>query len=187
MFFLVLSLSGTFDSPEIAVRASGGKELAESQGPTDERGVAFLAVLPEEYRRKVQEILDRPDGDPMKEGLLNFVATETPAEMGWIENWFLFATIDLFHDPSVIRERVIGNLPIAMSFLLPLFALTLAAFYIRKGRANKGLEVCRQPYGYMAECEVMCNTPRIPPSRLCTSAYPFPASNLATSRLRTPL
>ena len=134
VFFLVLSLSGTLDSPEITVRASGDQELVESQGPTDERGVAFIAELPEEYRRKVQAILDRPDGDPTKEELLDFVAMETPAEMNAIKRFFLFAGIDLLHDPSVIGERVISNLPIAMFFLLPLYALILAAFYIRKGR-----------------------------------------------------
>ena len=134
VFFLVLSLSGTLDSPEITVRASGDQELVERRGPTDERGVALIAELPEEYRRKVQAILDRPDGDPVKEELLDFVAMETPAEMNPIERFFLFAGIDLFHDPSVIGERVISNLPIAMFFLLPFYGLILAAFYIRKGR-----------------------------------------------------
>ena len=136
VFFLVLSLSGALDSPEITVRASGDEESVESRGPTDERGVAvaFIAELPEEYRRKAEAILGRPDGDPMKRELLDFVATETPAEMNPIERFLLFAGIDLFHDPSVIGERVIGNLPIAMFFLLPLYALILAAFYMRKGR-----------------------------------------------------
>lgn len=47
LFFLVLSLSGTLDSPEITVRASGDEELVERQGPTDEPGVAFVAELPD--------------------------------------------------------------------------------------------------------------------------------------------
>ena len=97
LFFLVLSLSGTLDSPEITVRPSGDLELVEGQGPTDEPGVAFVAELP----------------DPM-------------------ERFFLFAGIDPLHDRSVTGERIISNLPIAMFFLLPLYALILAAFYIRK-------------------------------------------------------
>ena len=133
VFFLVLSLSGTLDSPEITVRALGDPERVEGQGPDDEPGVAFMAELPEEYRPKVQAILDRPDGDPMREELLDFVAAGTPAEMNPIGRFLLFAGIDLMHDPSVIGERVIGNLPIAMFFLLPLYALILAAFYMRKG------------------------------------------------------
>jgi len=99
LFFLVLSLSGTLDSPEITVRASGDQELVERQGPTDEPGVAFVAELP----------------DP-------------------IERFFLFAGIDPLHDLSVTEEQIISNLPIAMFFLLPLYALIIAAFYFRKGR-----------------------------------------------------
>jgi len=99
VFFLVLSLSGTLDSPETTVRASGDEELVERQGPTDERGVAFVAELP----------------DP-------------------VERFFLFAGIDPLHDRSVTGERILSNLPIAMFFLLPLYALILAAFYIRKER-----------------------------------------------------
>ncbi|MDE2782554.1 MAG: DUF3667 domain-containing protein, partial [Gemmatimonadota bacterium] len=99
LFFLVLSLSGTLDSPKTTVRDSGDHELVARQGPTDERGVAFVAELP----------------DP-------------------IERFFLFAGIDPLHDPSVTGERIISNLPIAMFFLLPLYALILAAFYIRKER-----------------------------------------------------
>ncbi|MXX70546.1 MAG: DUF3667 domain-containing protein [Gemmatimonadetes bacterium] len=137
LFFLVLSLSGTLDSPEITLRASSDQELVESQGPADasgERVEAVMAELPEEYRGKARELLDRPDGDPMKEGLLGFVATETPAEMNPIERFFLFTAIDLFHNPSLIGERILGNLPIAMFFLLPLYALILAAFYSGRGR-----------------------------------------------------
>ena len=134
VFFLVLSLTGRLDSPDVTARIEGDPGLVESQGPTDERIGAIMAELPEDYRRKVQDILDRPDGDPLREALLSFATTETPAEMNPIERFFLFAAIDLFHDPSLFRERVISNLPIAMFFLLPLYALILAAFYIRKRR-----------------------------------------------------
>lgn len=137
LFFLVLSLSGTLDSPEITLRTSGDQQLVESQGPSDasdERAEAFIAELPEEYRGKAQELLDRPEGDPTKEQLLGFVATETPAEMNPFERFFLFTAIDLFHDPSLIGERIISNMPIAMFFLLPLYALILALFYMRKKR-----------------------------------------------------
>ncbi len=136
-FFLVLSLSGSLDTREVTLRVSGDQDLVESQGPThegDERDEAFMAELPEEYRRKVQEILGRPDGDPMKETWLSIAMTETPAEMNTIERFFLFGAIDLLRDPSLIGERVVSNLPIAMFFLLPLYALILAVFYIRRKR-----------------------------------------------------
>ena len=134
VFFLVLSLTGRLDSPELTVRPAADRELVEDQLPSDERGEVFMAELPEDYRRKVQEILDRPDSDPMRQAVLGSTVAKTPDEMSRIERFFLFAGIDLFHDPSVVGERVISNLPIAMFFLLPLYALILAAFYIRKKR-----------------------------------------------------
>ena len=134
VFFLVLSLTGNLDSPQVNVTPDlPEQELIETR-PTNERGEAFVAELPEEYRRKVRAILDRPDGDPMRQAMLGFTVEKTPDEMNWIERFFLFAGIDLFHDPSLVGERVISNLPIAMFFLLPLYALILAAFYIRKKR-----------------------------------------------------
>ena len=134
VFFLVLSLTGRLDSPDVTARVEGDPELVESPLPTDERGEAFMAELPEDYRRKVQDILGRPDGDPLRETMLSYTVGETPAEMSRIERFFLFASIDLTHDPSLFGERVISNLPIAMFFLLPLYALILTAFYIRKRR-----------------------------------------------------
>ena len=134
VFFLVLSLTGRLDSPEVTIIPDPpDRELVET-GPANERGEAFVAELPEEYRRKVQEILDRPDGDPTRQAVLGFAVTETPDEMNRIKRFFLFAGIDLVHDPSLVGERVTSNLPIAMFFLLPLYALILAAFYVRKKR-----------------------------------------------------
>ena len=134
VFFLVLSLTGRLDSPEVTlIPDPPDRELVET-GPTDERGEAFMAELPEEYGRKVQDILDRPDGDPTRQAILGFTVTETPDEMNRIKRFFLFAGIDLVHDPSLVGERVTSNLPIAMFFLLPLCALILAAFYIGKKR-----------------------------------------------------
>ena len=70
----------------------------------------------------------------MRAVVLGAIATEDPGEMGPIERFFLRGMIDLFHDPSIIGQRLIGNMPIAMFFLLPMFALALAVFYIRKKR-----------------------------------------------------
>jgi len=47
---------------------------------------------------------------------------------------FLASVVDLLHDPEVFVQRVIGNLPIAMFFLLPFLALALALCYLRKSR-----------------------------------------------------
>ncbi|MXW16051.1 MAG: DUF3667 domain-containing protein [Gemmatimonadetes bacterium] len=47
---------------------------------------------------------------------------------------FLTSTIDLLHDPEVFVQRAVGNMPIAMFFLLPFLALALGFCYVRKRR-----------------------------------------------------
>lgn len=51
-----------------------------------------------------------------------------------IARLFLSAMVDLFHDPSLFIQRFIGNLPIAMFFLLPFLAAALAICYRRRKR-----------------------------------------------------
>ena len=135
VFFLVMSATGALDTPQLRVGLSDAERaLVESELPSDERIEAFKAALPEDYRSKVDAILDRPEDDPMRAVVLGAIATEDPGEMGPIERFFLRGMIDLFHDPSIIGQRLIGNMPIAMFFLLPMFALALAFFYFRKKR-----------------------------------------------------
>ena len=133
LFFLVLSLSGVLDEADYSVSVPA-QELPESQRPDDDRVEAFKAALPAEYLRKVEEILVRPDGDPMKESVLTIARTTDPERWNAIDRFFLFGGIDMFHDPDVFGERFVANMPIAMFFLLPFFALALAAFYSRKRR-----------------------------------------------------
>ena len=48
--------------------------------------------------------------------------------------WSRTEVVDLLHDPDVFVQRVIGNLPIAMFFLLPFLGLAVAVCYFRKKR-----------------------------------------------------
>ena len=133
VFFLVLSTTSGLGSPDGAITIPPNDGLTEDMLPSDDRIEAFKAALPEEYRTKVQDILDRPESDGMRQAVLGF-ATQDPGEMGGIDRFFLFGAIELFHDPSLAGERIISNLPIAMFFLLPLYALILAVFQFRKRR-----------------------------------------------------
>lgn len=47
---------------------------------------------------------------------------------------FLTSMIDFLHDPEVFVQRAVGNMPIAMFFLLPFLALALGFCYVRKKR-----------------------------------------------------
>lgn len=132
VFFLVLSLTGRLDTAEATISVPS-MELPEGQLPDDEGVEAFKASLPVEYRTKVDDILNRPEGDPARAALLGIAAGD-PREMSRFDRFFVLGGLDLLHDPSLIGERVVGNLPIAMFFLLPFYALALQVFHLRKGR-----------------------------------------------------
>ena len=59
---------------------------------------------------------------------------DEPDRPNLLVRMFLSSMVDLFHDPEVFVQRVIGNLPIAMFFLLPFLALALTVCYARKKR-----------------------------------------------------
>ena len=59
--------------------------------------------------------------------------TELPVP-GWLVRYTRGLAIDLFHDPQTFLQQAIGNLPIAMFFLLPVFAMILGVCYLRRKR-----------------------------------------------------
>jgi hypothetical protein len=61
-------------------------------------------------------------------------AVVLPTSRGLLARMFLNSVVDLLHDPDAFTERIIGNLSIAMFFLLPVYALMLAVLYWRKKR-----------------------------------------------------
>jgi len=61
-------------------------------------------------------------------------AVVLPGFRGFLARMILNTAIDLLHDPDAFFERTIGNLSIAMFFLLPVYALILAVLYWRQRR-----------------------------------------------------
>ena len=57
-----------------------------------------------------------------------------PTSRGFLARMALNSAVDLLHDPDAFFERIIGNLSIAMFFLLPVYALILGVLYWRKKR-----------------------------------------------------
>ena len=53
---------------------------------------------------------------------------------GLVRRYFAGLAIDLMHDPDEFLQQAIGNLPVAMFFLLPFFALILALCYSSRKR-----------------------------------------------------
>lgn len=139
VFFLLLSLFGNLGEGAV-IRIDDDREDAvtqpsdaETQPPTEERLATFRASLPPEQRRKADDILRRPEGDIGRRIILSGAAEEFE-EWNWIGQLFALGVIDILHDPSVIRQRLLANMPIAMFFVLPVLGVVLAIFHLRKKR-----------------------------------------------------
>ncbi|MDE2980429.1 MAG: DUF3667 domain-containing protein [Gemmatimonadota bacterium] len=61
-------------------------------------------------------------------------AVALPGFRGFLARMVLNSFVDLLHDRDAFVERIIGNLSIAMFFLLPVYALMLAVLYWRPER-----------------------------------------------------
>ena len=95
-------------------------------------------VLPE-HARKVDDIVRRPGESVAKQVIRGLASLADPDERasgvsGWLIRYGRGLLIDLVHDPQVFLQQAIGNLPIAMFFLLPVFAMILAVCYLRRKR-----------------------------------------------------
>ena len=111
---------------------------------------ALKAAVGPTHGRKLDDILGRPDENTFKRvGLLiaglmspdeadravsRPAGQEGPDGSNSFVRMLLTSTIDFLHDPEVFVQRAIGNLPIAMFFLLPFLALALGFCYVRKKR-----------------------------------------------------
>lgn len=140
VFFLLLSLMGDFGNVGMSGMTEEDAEDAVTQPsdsvaqpPTEERLAAFMAALPPEQQRKADDILRRPEGDIGRRIVLSGAAEEFE-EWNWIGRLFVLGVIDILHDPSVVRQRLLANMPIAMFFVLPVLGVVLAIFHLRKKR-----------------------------------------------------
>ena len=139
LFFLLLSLFGNFGEGAV-IRIDDDREDTVTQpsdavapSPTEERLAAFRAALPPEQQRRADDILRRPEDDIGRRIILSGAAEEFE-EWNWVGRLFALGVIDILHDPSVVRQRLLANMPIAMFFVLPVLGVVLAIFHLRKKR-----------------------------------------------------
>ena len=152
LFFLVLSL--TVDDRE----PGDGPGLVQAQvGDSDEdqhNGIAKFGLdevaanaeaietlkrsLGEERAGKVDEILARPESSFPRMLLVTNAKVLLGGDEGLDEPLDRFVAgqlVDVFHAPgSVVRDRFVGYLPVAMFFVLPLYALMLKVLFVRRRR-----------------------------------------------------
>ena len=114
---------------------------AEQESPTvDPVQLEALRVrLLPEHTRKVDDIMRRPGESVAKQVIRGLASLTDPDERasgvpGWLIRYGRGLVIDLVHDPQVFLRQAIGNLPITMFFLLPVFAVILAVCHLRRKR-----------------------------------------------------
>ena len=126
--------------------APGGRAEGQMGAGAEQEGragdpvqlAALKAQLRPEHALRVDDILSRPDESVARQVVGALVASADAVEpggsLGWLVRYGRGLAIDLFHDPQAFLQQAIGNLPIAMFFLLPVFAMILAVCYFRRQR-----------------------------------------------------
>ena len=128
--------AGPASAPAAPAEAQMRAGAEQERRPVDPAQLAALkAQLRPEHARRVDDILGRPDESVGKQVVGGLVASADTVEPGgWLGRYGRGLVIDLFHDPQAFLQQAIGNLPIAMFFLLPVFAMILAVCYFRRKR-----------------------------------------------------
>ncbi len=152
LFFLVLSLTvereGRNQTDGPAVIQIGASEEDKDDALRDfdfgEAAANPQAIetlkrrLGEERARKIDQILARPESSRARMLLI----VNAPWLAGGNEDidqpsgsFVLGQLVDVFHAPgTVVRDRFVGYLPVAMFFVLPIYALMLKMLFIRRHR-----------------------------------------------------
>ncbi len=143
LFFFMLSI--TIDLPSGYIQGEAppfemtgpSAQQTTPQTPEQAAGVARLkAELDELRRRKIDDMRARPDSLIYK--LLAATAEGIPEEryarMRPVPRYLLGQGVDVLHRPWAAADQFVEYLPVAMFFVLPLYALLLKLLYIRRRR-----------------------------------------------------
>lgn len=131
-FFFILSFNAEVDAdldvPAATIDVSADEPQA-SQTQTLE------SLLSEERQQKVAEMLAREStvAQQLVQGIAQTIAEE-PEPMGSFESFILGQIIDVLYEPALAFNALMDNLPVAMFFLLPVYALLLGVLYLGKRR-----------------------------------------------------
>lgn len=126
-FFFVLSLTAELKPP--AERFAAVRERPEPPGAVANLN-ALRTLLPPPQVRKFDEIM-ADEERVARSMILAAGGGLSPADLaawGAFERFVLAQLVDMLHQPAVAFDRLLDNLPIAMFFMLPGYALLLALF-----------------------------------------------------------
>lgn len=136
LFFFLLSLTTDFDL-DIDTSDSDLQQLNEEvEAIADADASALMILLGESRRAKAEELLANPDSSLAKLILLQVaedVSTETD-DASDVQIYLLRQLVDVLYEPRSALNQLIDNLPLAIFVMLPVYALLLKLFYLRKGR-----------------------------------------------------
>lgn len=129
-------LAAAFDSE---AQASSVGERQGDPGPDEDAApgadsTAHTAGAGPDSVSAAEDTLSEPRDGPVAGDPSASAAVVLPTSRGFLARMALNSIVDLMHDPDAFTERIIGNLSIAMFFLLPVYALMLAVLYWRKKR-----------------------------------------------------
>ncbi len=134
------------DGVEVRLSAEGE---GEDRAADSVRLAAFRARLSPERARKFDDVMGRPGETVAKQVVRGLAAWVESDEHGAATDRLVrrardmppsrWATatapvIDFLHSPEDFLQQAIGNLPVAMFFLLPVFAAILALCHLRRRR-----------------------------------------------------
>ena len=98
---------------------------------------ALKRLLDEPRQRRVDDVMQRP-GTSVPRALIIAVARAVAVDegdLGAFDRFFARQLVDVSASPwPMVRDRFVGYLPAAMFFVLPLYALMLKVFYVRRRR-----------------------------------------------------
>ena len=128
VFFLVISLSVDFERP-----VRGPPPTADAEHPASV--IALRNELDEAGQRKIDEIMAR---DATLRNVLVRGTEGVPPDvyetLDDIDRYVLNQVVDFLFRPWDVADKFIEYLPVAMFFVLPLYALLLKLLYIRRRR-----------------------------------------------------
>lgn len=133
IFFLLLSW---LTEPQFPFANAVDPESFEEniEDPIDNEDIlALRQVLSAERFERAAELIEKPDGPLQKQILLKIdeLLDNNDEPLSAAERFGIGQLIDAIADPRMMMNNFLDNLPFAMFFLLPMFALILQLIYFR--------------------------------------------------------
>ena len=137
--FVVIGVGPPDEPPAAGIDSPSSPDAPAEPSPSEiEAQVeALKRLLDPVRRRKVDELMQRPANSVPRRLLVANLEnlTEKGDDLDAIDRYVLHQVVDTFHAPwPVVRDRFVGYLPVAMFFVLPLYALMLKVVYLARRR-----------------------------------------------------